>query len=270
MRARDESERVGVGMAIRSALDAIAMTWMGLAQPRPPRMEACMERSPHRHGRLELSFSAPGAWTGIVYPARQGRIWRGAKFDELAWYAEHFDTVEVNSSFYRVPSPETTRKWAARTPRGLRVLGEAVSEAHPSGDVPRSPHAIAGGRRRGEHGPRFAGPHDVARDGGADLAAPTSTSSSARSIRWRAPASSARCSRSFRRASRPTPRRSTISRGCSTRSAITASRSSCAIAAGATSWRSTLEVLNAVEGGVGADRRAEVPARRSRRTSCRT
>ena len=34
----------------------------------------------------------------------------------LAYYAERFDTVEVDSPFYRLPSPETTAKWAERTP----------------------------------------------------------------------------------------------------------------------------------------------------------
>ena len=58
----------------------------------------------------------PGSWTGTVYPARQGRVWRGRKFDELAWYAERFDTVEVNSTFYRIPTVETTRSWVERTP----------------------------------------------------------------------------------------------------------------------------------------------------------
>ncbi len=57
----------------------------------------------------------PGAWTGIFYPA--GARTRGeGKFDELAYYAEHFNTVEVNSSFYRPPTPSVVRTWAARTP----------------------------------------------------------------------------------------------------------------------------------------------------------
>jgi len=57
--------------------------------------------------------SGRGAWTGIFYPAPgPGR----RRTDELAYYAERFDTVEVNSTFYRVPSPETTRRWASRTP----------------------------------------------------------------------------------------------------------------------------------------------------------
>src|SRR5215204_4002389 len=45
-----------------------------------------------------------GTWNGVFYPAAAKG--RGAgragkpKFDELAYYAEHFDTVEVNTTFY--------------------------------------------------------------------------------------------------------------------------------------------------------------------------
>ena len=37
----------------------------------------------------------------------------------LAYYAERFDTVEVDSPFYRLPAPETAQKWAGRTPDGF-------------------------------------------------------------------------------------------------------------------------------------------------------
>ena len=61
--------------------------------------------------------SGQGTWTGIFYPIQRGRRSRGApKFDELAFYAEHFDTVEVNSTFYRVPTAAAVRRWAERTP----------------------------------------------------------------------------------------------------------------------------------------------------------
>jgi uncharacterized protein YecE (DUF72 family) len=40
----------------------------------------------------------------------------GGGVDDLAFYGEHFDTVEVNSSFYGVPAAQTTKEWAARTP----------------------------------------------------------------------------------------------------------------------------------------------------------
>ena len=64
--------------------------------------------------------SGKGTWNGIFYPDQPARRPRGApKFDELAFYAEHFDTVEVNSSFYRVPTVATVEKWAERTPEGF-------------------------------------------------------------------------------------------------------------------------------------------------------
>jgi uncharacterized protein YecE (DUF72 family) len=61
--------------------------------------------------------SGPGTWNGIFYPAAAGG--RARRFDELAYYAEHFDTVEVNSSFYRLPDPTVTRAWVRRTPPGF-------------------------------------------------------------------------------------------------------------------------------------------------------
>ena len=38
----------------------------------------------------------------------------------LAFYAEHFDTVEVNNTFYRLPKPETVEGWAENSPDGFR------------------------------------------------------------------------------------------------------------------------------------------------------
>jgi uncharacterized protein YecE (DUF72 family) len=36
--------------------------------------------------------------------------------DRLAWYAERFEVVEVNSSFYAVPEENTVRRWVEQTP----------------------------------------------------------------------------------------------------------------------------------------------------------
>ena len=64
--------------------------------------------------------SGKGTWNGVFYPAgARGRSRAQGKFDELAFYAEHFDTVEINSSFYRTPTAETAKGWADRTPRGF-------------------------------------------------------------------------------------------------------------------------------------------------------
>jgi uncharacterized protein YecE (DUF72 family) len=39
--------------------------------------------------------------------------------DRLAWYAQHFEMVEVNSTFYAVPEPRVVERWAANTPAGF-------------------------------------------------------------------------------------------------------------------------------------------------------
>jgi uncharacterized protein YecE (DUF72 family) len=57
--------------------------------------------------------SGRGTWNGIFYPPTRGR---SKEFDELSYYAEHFNTVEVNATFYGQPRAEVTRAWAARTP----------------------------------------------------------------------------------------------------------------------------------------------------------
>jgi uncharacterized protein YecE (DUF72 family) len=52
-----------------------------------------------------------GTWKGHFYPP-------GTR-DELAYYSGIFNTVEVNSSFYRPPEPATTAAWARETPAGF-------------------------------------------------------------------------------------------------------------------------------------------------------
>jgi uncharacterized protein YecE (DUF72 family) len=48
-------------------------------------------------------------WEGVVYPKKAG-----SKFDPLSYLAQFFDTIEINSSFYRPPTPTTTKSWARR------------------------------------------------------------------------------------------------------------------------------------------------------------
>ena len=55
------------------------------------------------------SWADPGfveEWYPRDLPARE----------RLRWYASHFEAVEVNSTFYAVPSTRTVRRWAAETP----------------------------------------------------------------------------------------------------------------------------------------------------------
>lgn len=47
-------------------------------------------------------------WEGTVYPRH------GSRFDPLAYLATYFDTIEVNSSFYRIPPPSHAKSWCRR------------------------------------------------------------------------------------------------------------------------------------------------------------
>jgi uncharacterized protein YecE (DUF72 family) len=39
--------------------------------------------------------------------------------ERLSWYAQHFELVEVNSTFYSVPEPRMAERWCAATPDGF-------------------------------------------------------------------------------------------------------------------------------------------------------
>ena len=47
-------------------------------------------------------------WEGTVYPPH------GSKFDQLAYLASFFDTIEINSPFYRIPPPTHAKSWVRR------------------------------------------------------------------------------------------------------------------------------------------------------------
>ncbi|MDQ3849071.1 MAG: DUF72 domain-containing protein [Actinomycetota bacterium] len=58
------------------------------------------------------SWADPGfveEWYPAGLPAR----------DRLAWYAERFEAVEVNATFYAVPAVRTVARWAQVTPAGF-------------------------------------------------------------------------------------------------------------------------------------------------------
>ena len=63
--------------------------------------------------RLGTSAFTAAGWEGSFYPA-------GMKpADFLHYYAQQFDSVEVDSTFYRTPSPAMVRRWKEQTPRGF-------------------------------------------------------------------------------------------------------------------------------------------------------
>lgn len=58
-------------------------------------------------------------WLGRFYPSRlkPGEL--------LPYYATQFPAVEINTSYYGIPSPGTTAKWAAQVPLGFEFVVKA-------------------------------------------------------------------------------------------------------------------------------------------------
>jgi uncharacterized protein YecE (DUF72 family) len=92
---------------------------------------------------VEIFVGASGwsypSWKPGFYPA--GTDPR----DFLAHYAQHFRTVELNTTGYRLPAEEQFRRWAAQTPPGFRfapklpgnrarIVGEFSDRARMLGD----------------------------------------------------------------------------------------------------------------------------------------
>lgn len=66
----------------------------------------------HSATRIHLGVQgfSPQDWIGTFYPPHF------AAEEFLPFYARVFDTVEINSTFYAIPSTSTVRSWADRTP----------------------------------------------------------------------------------------------------------------------------------------------------------
>jgi len=60
-------------------------------------------------------------WKGRFYPEKMKEA------EMLRYYAERFPTVEVNNTFYRMPSADLLRRWAEQT-------GEAFVFVQRTGD----------------------------------------------------------------------------------------------------------------------------------------
>ena len=71
-----------------------------------------------------------GSWNGIFYPLPEDRQ-RG--FDELRFYSERFNTVEVNSTFYGQPRANAALGWVKRTPAGFEFAVKLYQKfTHPN------------------------------------------------------------------------------------------------------------------------------------------
>ena len=82
-----------------------------------------------------------GTWNGVFYPLPEDRD-RG--FDELRFYAERFNIVEVNSTFYGQPRANASLNWARRTPNGFEFAVKLYQKfTHPGMAIDRTAVAPA-------------------------------------------------------------------------------------------------------------------------------
>src|SRR5690348_4376204 len=66
-------------------------------------------------------------WRGRFYPPEV------TGYNELRFYAEHFNTVENNSSFYRIAQESTYKTWVRMTPADWKFsikLNKAITHIH--------------------------------------------------------------------------------------------------------------------------------------------
>jgi uncharacterized protein YecE (DUF72 family) len=89
---------------------------MAAKTPRPKRTRKANPRVEFRVGCSGWSYNH---WRGDFYPdGLPQRRW-------LEHYARHFDTVEVNATFYRLQRSTTVATWRERTPAGFRFAVKA-------------------------------------------------------------------------------------------------------------------------------------------------
>ncbi len=69
-----------------------------------------MSTTGRRPVRIGCSGWNYASWKERFYDGRPPRLW-------LQHYARHFDTVEVNNTFYRLPQKSSVARWADQSPR---------------------------------------------------------------------------------------------------------------------------------------------------------
>ena len=84
-------------------------------------------------------------WVGPFYPETLDSR------EHLSYYARHFETVEVNNTFYRLPSHETVAAWRDETPAGFvfsckasRFMTHMKKLKDPETSTPRFFETVAG------------------------------------------------------------------------------------------------------------------------------
>ena len=102
-------------------------------------------------------------WRGTFYPEKlPQKQW-------LSYYLEHFDTVELNNTFYRLPTFEAMNAWRENTPenflfavKGSRFITHNLKLSRPENAIQNIlPRAETLGKKLGTADFRARAPEDV-------------------------------------------------------------------------------------------------------------
>lgn len=91
---------------------------------------------PWRLGTIGFGYSD---WQGTFYPNELKSA------DHLSFYARHFDTVELDTTFHAAPTPQRVRRWAAAVPEEFRFCVKTPKDiTHADGPLARRTGAMLG------------------------------------------------------------------------------------------------------------------------------
>ncbi len=81
------------------------------------------------HVRIGTSGYNYEGWRGVLYPHNLKTA------DMLSFYASKFDTVEINTSFYGIPSKSSAKRMISRVPQGFEFFVKANQEFTHKGNL---------------------------------------------------------------------------------------------------------------------------------------
>ena len=103
---------------------------MGMTQTR-------LRKAMHGNNNCMIRIGCSGwsyeHWRGLFYPQS------GSTSRWLELYAESFDTVEINATFYRLPSAKTVESWAKRLPTRSSLRSRRAGTSRTSSASASSP-----------------------------------------------------------------------------------------------------------------------------------
>ena len=109
--------------------------------PDPAFNERFFEALPSNPAPLQFFTGCTGwsmkEWVGSVYPAN------ARSKDFLCHYARQFNTIELNTTHYRIPTPETIQKWREESAEDFKFCPEVPQTISHSRDLGLSDGQIA-------------------------------------------------------------------------------------------------------------------------------